>query len=116
MNMSKEPTNKAKDFEKALKDKQNLKYVLHLYVTGTTPKSARAIRNIRKICDEYLRGRCELDVIDVYQQPGIARQEDITVTPTLVKALPSPLRKLIGDLSDTEHVLVGLNLTPKESD
>lgn len=109
----KKDENKTEAFEKALQDEKNKKYVLRLFVTGTTPKSMRAIRNIRKICDEYLEGRYELEVIDIYQQPGAAKEEDIMASPTLVKKLPLPIRKLIGDLSDMEHVLVGLNVETK---
>ncbi len=89
-------------------------YVLRLYVTGMTPRSTQAIRNIRKICEEYLKGRYELEVIDIYQQPELTREGEIIVTPTLVKQLPAPIRKLIGDMSNTEKVLVGLNITPKK--
>ncbi len=90
------------------------KYVLRLYVTGMTPRSTAAIRNIRRICEEYLEGRYELEIIDVYQQPDLARRGDLIAAPTLVKQIPFPLRKLIGDMSNTEHVLVGLNITPKK--
>lgn len=110
----KEVKDSTRAFEEALKEEKKKKYVLRLYVSGTTPKSSRAIRNLRKICDERLEGRCELEVVDVYQQPNVAIDEHVMATPTLVKKLPLPLRKLIGDLSDTEHVLVGLDLTPKE--
>lgn len=114
MNDKKDPNSKTEAFEKALKDKSKKHYVLLLYVTGSTPKSARAIQNIRKICEEHLGGRYELEVIDVYQQPGEARKEDIIATPTLVKRLPPPLRKFIGDLSNMEQVLIGLNIVPKD--
>ncbi len=110
----KEENDKTRAFEEALKDDQKKKYVLRLYVTGTTPKSMRAIRNIKKICEEHLKGRYELEVIDIYQQPGAARDEDIMAVPTLVKELPTPIRKFIGDLSDIEHVLVGLNIKTKD--
>jgi circadian clock protein KaiB len=85
-------------------------YRLKLFVTGTTPRSARAIRNIRIICEENLPGRYELEVIDIYQHPAAVTAEQIVVTPTLVKQFPLPLRKLIGDLSDTERVLAGLDI------
>ncbi len=88
-------------------------YVLRLYVTGMTPKSTSAIQNIRKICEEKLKGRYELEVIDIYQQPVLARDEQIIAAPTLVKKLPLPLRKLIGDMSNTERMLLGLDLRPK---
>jgi len=81
-------------------------------VTGTTPRSARAIRNIRAICEENLPGRYDLEVIDIYQHPATVQAEQIIVTPTLVKQFPLPIRKLIGDLSDTERVLAGLDIVP----
>ena len=105
---------KTRAYEEALENEGRKKYVLRLYVTGTTPKSMRAIRNIKKLCEEHLKGRYELEVVDIYQEPGAARDEDILATPTLVKKLPLPIRRLIGDLSDMEHVLVGLNILPKE--
>jgi circadian clock protein KaiB len=89
------------------------RYVLRLYVAGMTPGSMRAVASIKTICDEHLAGRYELDVIDLYQQPVLAKGDQIVATPTLIKHLPTPLRRLIGDLSDTERVLVGLNLKPK---
>ena len=91
------------------------KYVLRLYVTGLTPRSIRAIENIRRICEENLQDRCDLEVIDVYQQPEIIKKEDIVASPTLIKKLPPPLRRLIGDFSDTERVLLGLNIKAKQS-
>lgn len=90
------------------------RYVLRLFVTGTTPRSSKAIRNIRTLCDMHLRGRYELEVIDIYQQPFLAGKEQIIAAPTLIKKLPAPLRKIIGDLSNTERVLLGLNLQPVE--
>lgn len=88
------------------------KYILQLYVTGITPKSSRAIANILKICEENLAGRYELEVIDIYQQP---KGEQIVVAPMLIKKLPLPLRRLIGDMSDTERFLVGTDLKLKKS-
>lgn len=85
-------------------------YVLRLYVAGTTARSQRAIVNIRRLCEEYLHGRFTLDVIDIYQQPGIAAEEQIIAAPTLIRRLPLPLRRIIGDLSQTEKVLVGLHI------
>ena len=88
-------------------------YLLRLYVTGTTPKSTLAIQNIRRICEQHLKGRYELEVIDIYQHPVLARHEQIFAAPTLVKELPPPLRKLIGTMADEERVLLGLDLKPK---
>jgi circadian clock protein KaiB len=88
-------------------------YVLRLYVAGTTPNSVRAIENIKRICDEYLKGRYDLEVVDIYQQPVLAKGDQIIAVPTLIKKLPLPLRKFIGDMSTTERILVGLDLRPK---
>ena len=112
-------TNKSsttKEFEESLKAKQEHfeMYVLRLYVTGMTPKSINAIENIRKICEENLKGRYELEVIDIYQQPEFAKKEEIIAAPTLIKKLPLPLRKFIGDMSNKEKILVGLDLVPKK--
>jgi circadian clock protein KaiB len=82
-----------------------------LYIAGTTPRSSRAVANIRDICKHNLKGRYELEVIDIYQKPALAQGEQIIAAPTLVKQLPLPLRRFIGDLSDTERILVGMDLT-----
>ncbi len=89
-------------------------YVLRLYVTGTTPRSTLAILNIKKICQEHLEGRYDLEVVDLYQQPLLAKGEQIIAAPTLIKSLPLPLRRFIGDMSDTERILVGLDLRDTE--
>jgi circadian clock protein KaiB len=89
------------------------RYLLRLFVTGTTPRSARAIRNIRAVCEDHLPDRYDLEVIDIYQHPEYVRTEQIIVTPTLVKQNPLPVRKLIGDLSDTARVLAGLDIVPR---
>jgi circadian clock protein KaiB len=86
------------------------RYNLKLYVAGQSPKSVNAIANIKKICEEHLQGRYELEVIDLYQQPQLALGEQIIAVPTLIRKLPPPLRRIIGDLSNTERVLVGLDL------
>lgn len=86
------------------------KYTLRLYVTGTTPRSARAIVNIRSICEEHLHGRYDLEVIDILQRPELAKGEQIIAAPTLIKKLPLPLRRFIGDMSQTEHILLGLDI------
>ena len=90
-------------------------YVLRLYVSGSTLKSARAVENIKRICEEHLRNRYNLEVIDVYQQPDLARGDQIVAVPTLVKRRPLPLRRLIGDLSNNENVLLGLDLNKRHS-
>ena len=86
------------------------RYVLRLFVTGMTPRSARAIRNLQAICQAYLDGRYDLDVVDIYQQPVLTRREQIVAAPTLIKKLPLPMRRLVGDMSDRERVLLGLDL------
>ena len=86
------------------------KYMLRLFVTGLTPRSTEAIARTKAICEEYLLGRYELEVIDIYQQPAVAKGEQIVATPTLIKKLPPPLRRLVGDLSNKERVLVGLDI------
>ncbi len=90
------------------------RYVLRLYVAGMTARSARAISNIKQICEEHLKGRYDLQVIDIYQQPVLAQGEQIIAVPTLIKKLPPPLRRIIGDLSDRERVLIGLDVRPGE--
>jgi len=85
-------------------------YVLRLYVTGSTRNSTRAIVNIRKICEEHLQGRYELQIVDISQHPTLAEGEQIIAAPTLIKKLPLPLRRFIGDMSQTERILLGLDL------
>lgn len=88
------------------------KYVLKLYITGRTPRSERAIANLRRICEEDLLDKYEMQIIDVLECPQLAEDEKILATPTLIKALPPPLKRIIGDLSDKERVLLGLDLLP----
>jgi circadian clock protein KaiB len=105
------------DFEKSLEsleESDKRQYVLRLFVTGSTPRSLRAIKNIKQICEKYLQGRCDLEVIDLYQNPDLAKDEQILAVPTLIKKVPAPIRKVIGDLSNTNNLLTGLNLKPKE--
>lgn len=90
-------------------------YVLRLYVTGSTPQSSRAIDNIKRICETYLSGHYELNIIDLYQQPELAKDMQIIAAPTLVKELPPPLLRLIGDLSNTDRILIALDLKPDQS-
>ncbi|MEO5761308.1 MAG: circadian clock KaiB family protein [Vicinamibacteria bacterium] len=85
-------------------------FVLRLFVTGMTPRSIQAVENVRRICEEHLEGRYDLQVIDIYQQPTLAKGEQIIATPTLIRKLPLPLRRVIGDLSNTERVLRGLDI------
>ena len=88
------------------------RYRLRLYVAGQTPKSISAFTNLKRICDEHLEGRYELEIVDLLERPQLARGDQILAIPTLVRRLPAPVKKIIGDLSDTERVLVGLDLRP----
>jgi circadian clock protein KaiB len=88
----------------------NGRYVLRLYVAGQTPRSLLAIKNLKAICEQYLSDRYQLEVIDLYQQPQLAEGDQIIAVPTLIKSLPEPMRRIIGDLSNTEKVIVGLDL------
>jgi circadian clock protein KaiB len=112
MNMQpKRVINTKREFERALRDdRPTEEYVLRLYVTGLTARSTRAIQNIKSICEEHLRGRYELEVVDVYKHPGLAKGEQIVAAPNLIKYLPLPLRRFIGDMSRTEKILLGLDL------
>lgn len=102
------------DFENSENNIGGDKFVLRLYVTGSTPQSIRAIKNIQKICEENLRGNYSLEVINLYENPELAKTEQIIAAPTLVKQLPLPLRRIIGDLSNSDKVLVGLGLKAME--
>ncbi len=102
-----------KAFEKALATRPTGNYVLRLYVAGATDRSRRAVLRARQLCETELKGTCELEVIDVYQQPILARDGQIVATPTLVKEFPPPVRRLIGDLANTTRLFVGLDLDTK---
>ncbi|HKU86371.1 MAG TPA: circadian clock KaiB family protein [Casimicrobiaceae bacterium] len=88
---------------------------LRLYTAGQTPKSVRAFNNLKRICDEHMPGRYQIEVVDLLVNPRLAKEDQIVAIPTLVRKLPQPLRKIIGDLSDTERTLVGLQLRPRNS-
>ena len=88
---------------------------LRLYVAGQTPKSVAAFDNLKRLCEEHLAGRYQIEVIDLVKTPKLARDDQILAIPTLVRKLPEPIRKIIGDLSDTERTLVGLQLRPSKS-
>ena len=98
------------EFEAAVNGSDSERYVLRLYLAGMSPRSRAAIDNLRAICEQYLAGRYELDVVDVYQQPEQARAAQLVAAPTLIKALPLPVRRLLGDLSNIDKVLLGLDL------
>ncbi len=97
-------------FDQAISGLHKDKYVLRLFITGSTAKSVLALTNLKKICEEYLEGRYDLEVIDLYQNPGLAIEEQIIAAPTLIKKLPLPFRRIIGDMSDIEKVLMGLEI------
>jgi circadian clock protein KaiB len=92
------------------KDAGGERWELRLYTAGQTPKSLAAIRNLQKVCDEHLAGRYDIEIIDLLKNPRLAKDDQIVAIPTLVRKLPDPMRKIIGDLSDTERTLVGLQL------
>jgi circadian clock protein KaiB len=113
--MAKKQTETAKEaLERASERARKQKYVLRLYVAGITPRSREAIRTVTAICEEHLQGRYDLEVIDIYQQPTLAKGEQIIAAPTLIKKLPEPLRRFIGSMANKERILVGLDLRPKE--
>ena len=93
-------------------ERTNEHYLLRLYVAGQTPKCIRAFNNLKNICEEYLAGRYHIEMVDLLQNPQLARGDQILAVPTLVRRLPEPIKKIIGDLSNTERVLVGLDLRP----
>ena len=97
-------------FEEAEDHSDEMQYILRLYVAATTPHSTRAISNIRKICEEYLSGRFRLEVVDISKDPSRAKAQQIVAAPTLIKELPLPIRRFIGDMSNTERILLGLDL------
>jgi circadian clock protein KaiB len=102
-----------KSSEPILPSKNKLEtYILRLYVSGQTPKSMTALANLKKICEEYLEGRYQIQVVDLQVNPQLASGDQILAIPTLVRRLPKPIRKIIGDLSNTERVLIGLDLVP----
>ena len=104
------PTNSKEWFEQDVSNIQLEKYVFRLYVAGNSPKSVRAIQKLTQICEEHLQGRYELEVIDIYKQPELLEKEQIFAVPTLIKKLPLPLQKLIGDMTNTEKILIYLDL------
>ncbi len=99
--------------ESAAAAHRQTRYILRLFITGGTSHSSRALVNIRKICEDHLQGRYDLEVVDITQNPALAASEQILAAPTLIKKLPLPLRRFIGDMSQTERILVGLDLQEK---
>ena len=106
--------NSTEEFDLKLSELKEGKHILRLYITGASSRSALAIENLKKICEENLEGRYELEVIDLFQHPVLAKDEQIIAAPTLIKKLPLPFRRIIGDMSDKEKVLVGLDLIKRK--
>lgn len=98
------------EFDHGLTAPQKEKYVLRLYIAGKSSRSITAILNLKKICNEYLKNNYELEIIDLFQFPNLAKDEQIIAAPTLIKTSPFPFRRIIGDMSNTKKVLLGLNL------
>ena len=111
---NKKPDAKTAEYEDALAKPDAQMVVLRLCVSGMTPRSREAVNNLTQICDEYLEGHYQLEVIDLYQQPALAARHQIIATPTLLKSYPPPLRRLIGDLSDTETTLRRLGIVTRK--
>jgi circadian clock protein KaiB len=99
-----------KEFEKLVAELAQPRYLFRLFVSGSSTRSAMAIANVRRICDQYLPERYELEVVDVYQQPAKTKTEQVIAVPTLIKVLPFPPQRFVGDMSNTERIVVGLNL------
>jgi circadian clock protein KaiB len=117
MPMDKQNQNKLDEFEEAMESKKDGKYVLRLFVAGINPKSKMAVDNLKEVCEENLKDEYELEIIDIYQQPIFAKEGQIIAAPTLIKELPLPIRRFVGDLSDKEKLLLGLDLrSPKKRD
>lgn len=112
--MAKSLKKEPRQFPKGRDARSKRRYALRLYVAGLSPRSVRAIDNVKKICEEYLKDRYCLDVIDLYRQAGADKDDGIIVAPTLIKRTPLPLKKLIGDMTDTDKILRGLDLKPRE--
>jgi circadian clock protein KaiB len=102
----------AQAFERAIAESADVRFVFRLYVSGMTPRSRQAIDNIRQLCAEHLAGRYDLEIVDIYQQPDLAKDAQVIAAPTLVKKLPLPLRKIIGDMGDPGRMMVVLGIAP----
>ena len=112
--MKRKAKTSTEEFIEAAAQRASGKYVLRLYVAGMNKRSEAAIRNVKEICEEHLAGRYDLEVVDIYKQPTLAKGEQIVAAPTLIKQLPAPLRRFIGDLASKERILVGLDLKPRK--
>ncbi len=104
------------EFLEAMKEKKNRKFILRLFVTGITPRSIDAVEEVRKLCEEHLKGRYELEVIDLYTQPQAASTNQIIAAPTLIKLLPLPVRKIVGDMTEKEKLLAGLDIQVQDQE
>ncbi len=104
----------ARALREALSDSSPQRFVLRLYVSGLSTRSRRAIDNVQRLCEAHLPGRYELQIIDIYQQPELAKEQQLVAAPTLLKQLPLPLRKVVGDMHDASRVLVMLGVRPEE--
>jgi len=102
------------EYERLLHEKDSARYVLRLYIAGNSPRSQVAVDNVRKVCDEHLKGRFDLEVIDIYQDNTMVPDDLVLAAPTLVRQLPLPLRRIIGDMTNKDRVLVGLDLIPRQ--
>ena len=111
---SDQPSDAQSRFEEAARAQAQARYVLRLYITGLTPRSLAAIENVKRTCEEHLAGRYELEILDVAAHPELAKDAQIIAAPTLIKELPLPLRRLIGNMADEQKVLVGLDLRPRK--
>ncbi len=103
------------ELEEAVRKAHEGFYQLRLYVSGSSPRSTQAVTNVRTICEEYLPGRYNLEVVDLYQQPGLASDAQVLAAPTLVKEQPAPMRRLVGDMSDEDKVLFSLHIVKREA-
>ena len=115
MTRKKQTKTATQEFEDALKKGDTRKFILRLFVTGITPRSLEAIDEVRRMCEEHLKGRYELEVVDIYQQPGAAKEGQVFAAPTLVRLLPQPVRKIVGDMTKKERLLAGLDIKVLES-
>ncbi len=109
-----EPGDVTEEFEAALREKGKEQYVLRLYVAGNNLRSQAAVENVKKICEENLKGRYELEIVDVYTDGAESKADLVIAAPTLIKKLPLPLRRIIGDMREKEKVLIGLDLIPRK--
>jgi circadian clock protein KaiB len=110
--VKKKPLTATDKFEDAVSGKRarRVEYILRLYVTGSTPRSMKAVSNLKRLCEEFLPGAYDLEVVDIYKNPDAAREAQIIAAPTLIKRLPAPLRRFVGDLSNTQKLLIGLDI------